>query len=229
MHAEAASLERVLRNSRFVISQRVGVALSGNEAHGPIPIATLERIAQSDAALPTALRWRAYALAAVSGDASISAAAALDLLTSACDVGAEDQLRCVRSDGAAAGDSGEADVGASRTACVRHEMGAIALELGQLKAGERHLRAALRIDPKRASARALLDLEVHRTCAPSSAASAAIVSYAALDHAVELLEAERAASPTESVPWEPPLEEEGTARYGGLVRVGSNSWIIRRA
>ena len=84
MHAEAASLERVLRNSRFVISQRVGVALSGNEAHGPIPIATLERIAQSDAALPTALRWRAYALAAVSGDASIRAEAALDLLTSAC-------------------------------------------------------------------------------------------------------------------------------------------------
>lgn len=225
-HHETASLERDLRRARFVISQRVGVALSGNEAHGPIPIATLERIAQSDAA-PTALRWRAYALAAVS-DASISAAAALDLLTSACDVGAEDQLRCASGDSAGASDPGEADVGASRTACVRHEMGAIALELGQRKAGERHLRAALRIDPKRASARMLLDLEVHRTSAPSSAASATIVSYAALDRAVELLEAERAASPTELVPWDPPLEEEGAARYGGLVRVGSNSWILRR-
>ena len=61
-HHETASLERDLRRARFVISQRVGVALSGNEAHGPIPIETLERIAQSDAA-PTALRWRAYALA----------------------------------------------------------------------------------------------------------------------------------------------------------------------
>ena len=177
---EAAAWEEFVRRGRYAIAQRSNLLVAANDDR-PIRCDLLHRIACCDA-IDYQIRWRSYGLLAVSGDPDIDATKALDLLTSACDVGAEAQLRGELP--ATLRDS------AGRSAAVRHEIALLKIELGHQRDGVRHLRAALALEPDRFSARNLLErVERGEKTLALEDAFPATPARAALDRAAALLQA----------------------------------------